>query len=732
MIGRAICAWACVAFVTLPALADVDGAAVKQATARGVAALKSAQLPNGGWQSKTYPGGETALATLALLNAGESPSEPRIADAIRNVARQPNQHVYVVSLKIQVLAAVDPKRYREEIEVAARWLVQAQTGSGLWSYMQKANTFDHSNSQFALLGLHAAATADAKFPIAVWQRARTRVLASQNRDGGWSYQGGAASYGSMTAAGVSDLIILGSDVAQQLERGFEGGVAPDCGKYQANRPLLNGLNWLADNFDATQNPGYGKRWTHYWLYAIERCGILTGRRYFGAHDWYREGAARLVKTQNADGAWGDGVIDTALAVLFLAKGHKPLLIQKLQWASDESWNLDRHDVAHLIDFIGDRFGGPIAWQVVPFDAPLEEWLAAPLLYMQGHAFPDWDANQRAKVRAYIEQGGTLLAEACCGRTEFRDGFTRFAAAAFPEFPLRELDAGHPVYASSFEIAPAGLMGIDVGCRTSVFFSPTDLSCLWEQADVPQLSERAFQIGANVAAFATGRQPLRDRLDVVALPQESSAAPTPPPSDALRLGQVTYRGDWRPDPQALVRLSEALRDQAGLNVITRYAAVKMNEDQLATTPIIYMTGHYAFELSDGEISALRGYLRRGGFLLADACCGRPEFDASFRAMVARAFSDAKLEKLDPRGAPFRSLPGLKPEEVRYKPAALAETPGLRGVEVWGLTLDGRLALAYSPYAIGCGVDGHVCYNCRGLENDSARALAVALVLNALSN
>ena len=49
-----------------------------------------------------------------------------------------------------------------------------------------------------------------------------------------------------------------------------------------------------------------------------------------------------------------------------------------------------------------------------------------------------------------------------------------------------------------------LEGIDFGCRTSVLFSPNDLSCLWEQANVPKLSEKAFQLGANLNWGSTDR------------------------------------------------------------------------------------------------------------------------------------------------------------------------------------------------------------------------------------
>jgi hypothetical protein len=710
---------------------EVTGEQVRKAIDNGVRALKRLQTPNGNWADRHYPGGETCLATMALLQSGVPADSPLITRPIAYIRGLNNQLTYVTSLKILAMAQADAKRYRADIHEAAKWLIAAQQDSGLWGYTQYTGPWDNSNTQFALLGLYAAADIGFDVPPQVWAKARQRLLAIQDRDGGFSYRGEPGSYGSMTAAGVADLIILGSNVAAPQEKGFRDGAAPNCGKYVGSKPLIDGLNWLGRNFAADSNPRRGNQWVYYWLYAVERCGILSGRRYFGRHDWYREGAAHFINTQRPDGTWAGTVSDTAFGVLFLSKGHKPLLIQKLQWSSDESWNPDRHDVENLIAFIGDTFGEPTAWQTVTFDSPLEDWLAAPLLYVQGHTFPPLNDRQRKKLREFVEQGGTLFFEACCSKPEFRAGFERFAAAAFPETPLRELDSGHPLYSAQFDLPPAGLMGLDLGCRTSVLFSPRDLSCLWEQAKIPMLSEQAFKLGTNIAAFALGRQALRDRLDVLTLPGKPQAKIVPPTADALRLAQLVYNGDWRPDAGALVHFAEYLRDNAGLDVITEYATPRLTDESLYSSPILFMTGHYPFELVERERAGLVAHLRRGGFLIAEACCGRREFDQAFRAMVSKAFPNEAFKRLPPEHALFAGQPGVPIRSVGYKPAALSEKPDLDAPELWGVEIDGRLVLVYSPYSIGCGLDGHKCFNCRGLLDDDARKLAANIILYALT-
>ena len=718
--------------VSISARGDVTGEQVKRAIRRGSAALHARQRADGTWPYRNFAGGETCLATLALLQAGESTESPAISAALTYISDLPNEHVYVVSLKIMVLAQADAEKYRARIRVAARWLIEAQSSSGLWSYAPGQKRFDHSNSQFALLGLHAAVQAGARVSASVWNQALAAITRSQKEDGGWTYQSRGPSYGSMTAAGVADLLIIGQRLRSGREQGFHDGAAPRCGSYRTNRPLAGGLSWLGRHFKADGNPRKRDSHTCYWLYAAERCGILSGRRYFGRHDWYRAGAQFLIRTQRNNGTWNNQIVDTCFAILFLAKGHKALLIQKLQWSDDDQWNPDRYDVEHLIAFIGDKLGQPITWQVVHFDAPLEEWLAAPLLYMQGHTFPQWNDAQRAKVRAYIEQGGTLLAEACCGRAEFRAGFEKFAKDTFPEFPLRKLGDEHALYHTHYDCQPYGLMGLDVGCRTSVIFSPRDMSCLWEQANIPRLSERAFELGTNIAAYATGRRPLIDRLDVVVLPKEDVYSQAPPGRDALRLGQVVYEGDWRPFPRALVSLAEFLRRESNLDVVTRYRPIRLTAPDLYTCPILYMAGHYGFEFSEKERAALAGHLRRGGFLLVDNCCGPEPFATAFQTLLRQTFPEATLELLPPNHPIFRGQPGFDVTTVHYGPDVAREQPHLNVPELWGLEIDGRLALVYSPFALGCGLEGREFDGCWGLTAQDARRLTANIILYALTH
>ena len=119
------------------------------------------------------------------------------------------------------------------------------------------------------------------------------------------------------------------------------------------------------------------------------------------------------------------------------------------------------------------------------------------------------------------------------------------------------------------------------------------------------------------------------------------------------------------------------------------------------------------------------------MFVDACCGRPAFDQSFRAIIAEVFPGESFDLIAPDHPLFSGNPGFKIGRVSYKPVAQAETPDLDRPQLWGLTLGGRLALVYSPYSLGCGLDGHKCFNCRGVVDDDARRIAANIVMFALT-
>ena len=84
---------------------------------------------------------------------------------------------------------------------------------------------------------------------------------------------------------------------------------------------------LEEYFDIDVNPFRGGAWWEYYLFNLERVGVLLDQRYLGTHDWYQEGAEKLLAGQAGNGSFGGGVVNTAFALLFLKRATVPPLTQ---------------------------------------------------------------------------------------------------------------------------------------------------------------------------------------------------------------------------------------------------------------------------------------------------------------------------------------------------------------------------------------------------------------------
>ena len=695
--------------------ADVTAKDVNRAISLGVKYLRSTQRSDGSWRyDSKYIEGATALALLAMLNAGVPADDPAIERGLKFVSQYPFRMTYSTSLIIMVLAQLDNPAYADRIRQGANWLMALQNKDGSWGYNPSTRRGDLSNTQFALLGLREAMRVGAPVHDLIWVKAERYLLGLQQPSGGWCYTKKYRQVtGSMTCAGIASLFIL--DGLLHCEKDV-------CGEYEQAKQVSVAMRWLERNFTVERNPQY-QRWHYYYLYALERVGVISARKYLGGHDWYLDGARFLTKAQDKSGSWG-GLTNTCFALLFLAKGKANVLFHKLHWRGD--WNNDRHDIANLTAFISETWKQPLSWQVVQLSTPMAELLHAPILYLNGHTAPKFTDDEINKLRDYVQQGGFIFAEACCGRKEFFVGIEDVLRRMYPDRKLEPLPRDHLIYNMYFKLKGdvPPLLGLTSACRTSIIVSPTDLSCAWEKRE---FDSGAFEMGTNIAAYATGMERLKGKLDHIETLAPVSRAK--PPRGALVLAQLRHPGEWNTDPICLRRLLQELRKRADIDVAPTKRVVAPLDPDLFQYPILYLTGHGKLRYTDAETAALRTYLDRGGFIFCDACCGNKEFDASFRTFVRKLYPDTPLQRIPNDHPIFESAYAIR--TVRYS-WALAKELGPSGPPVFeGIMREDRPCLVYSPYDLGCAIEGHPCPHCRGVVRDDAIRLAVNVIVYALT-
>jgi hypothetical protein len=766
--------------------ADLSPEDVRAAIDRGVGYLKGTQKTDGTWADYIgQPAGITCLATLALLSAGVDPHDEHVQQALKAIRRLRPQTTYVASLQTMVLCRAEPEKDQVLIGRNVDFLEQTQLRDGLrpgaWSYPgHPVGSGDNSNSQFALLALYEAQRADEAGRIRIqvhretWERAKAYWTGAQNADGSWGYYKPLPGTGSMTCAGISSLVIA-SDVIHQPDARVAGDRIDCCGRAedQDHDRVQDALEWLRRNYTIESNPGQrGDLWHYYFLYGLERAARLTNRRFIGNHDWYREGTAYLIQTQDiTSGFWkGRGHAEedehtaTSLALLFLSKGRRPILLAKLKHGRGEDWNSRRNDINNLTIYVESQWKRELSWQIVDLKAAgVDDLLQAPVLYFSGNESPLPPSPERQqelaqKLRDYLDRGGFLLAEADCCSAGFDAGFRQLMRLVFPEeeYRLKVLDPLHPVWHAEQRVAAdqlRPLLGIDFGCRTSVVYAPADsaggprpsLSCLWELSragrdakysdSVQAQIDAARALGVNILAYATNREirPGEDR----AFGPTGRGRTDKVVRGRLEVAKLKHPGGCDAAPRALANLMEAASRELKTRVSLHPVLLDIRDDALFDHPVVFMHGRNAFRLTVEERARLGTYFKRGGLLFADAICSSPAFIESFRREVSAILPKAPLERIAANDPLWTTKYGgfdLSTVTRRDPQPGSASGP-LRAVlrkvppELEGARLDGHFAVIFSPYDISCALEKHDSLECRGYTREDAARIGLNVLIYA---
>ncbi|MCC7475730.1 MAG: DUF4159 domain-containing protein [Pirellulales bacterium] len=750
----------------------IDAGQVISAIDRGVAYLKREQNARGHWgELPGYEGGVSALCTLALLNSGVPSNDPAVRKAVEYLRGLELDKTYTVSLQTMVLCAADSQQNLLTIQRNVKWLEENQIKEGqrkgAWSYPGPGG--DNSNSQFAVLALYDAQRVGVSVSRETWQLAANYWRGTQNDDGSWGYVPGDPGNGSMTCAGIGGLAVSSA----ALESGdalVANGKVECCRPHATDDKLDRAIGWLAKHFSVNHNPrpaGGGQACLYYYLYGLERAGRLTARRFIGDHDWYREGAELIVREQDSlshywKGSWyaeREPRISTAMALLFLSKGRRPIVLAKLKYGEGEGWNQHRRDAAHLTEYTEEAWGLGLTWQVIdPATARVEDLLQAPVLYISGSQAPALLPHAK-KLRDYVDRGGFLFAEACCSdSSRFDAAFRQLLAAVFPEpeYKLQPIPPGHPVWRMQEVVRPdsryAGrLYGVEYGCRTCVVYCDRDLSCSWElarpglwkeyPADVSQQIADALTVGVNVLTYATNREPKGKEQSFDTPLADDSAAAEAGVRATIEIVKLRHGGGCNDAPGALLNLlSTASKGELKLQVRAAPELINLSDPSLFRYHLAFMHGRYEFRLTEQERVQLRQYLERGGTLLADSICASKSFTTAFRRELGAALPGHGLARIpaddrlftnsyggyDVRAVSLRDPQAAGDNQQPLAPRIRKSEPQLEGIQ-----LDGRWAVIFSPYDISCALESHEALSCRGYTREDAARIGLNVLLYSLN-
>jgi hypothetical protein len=736
----------------------ITDATVAEAIEKGKQWLIKQAKPDGSFSSANdMKNGETALVFMTLAYMGEHPTNRPYMDRglmyLMNVPADTgfdNRQGYAVPIRVMALSYVYRKLGADRRNLAnlkAREdimrIMMGQQSKGGWRYELKASeSFDFSVSQWPLLAMWEARRAGIEFPDpkATMDKALKLYLEYQQKDGGWYYDNKTdPSSGSMTAAGAASLFILDEFLEPNSGCPCNRGASPQRTS-PIERSMDSSLEWLGKFFTTAKNPnaskvGAGERL--YWLYCVERVGLAAGYKYFGDHNWYKEGVETLLGEQKEDGSFSN-LRNTCFSLLFLYKGQAPILYNKLRF--DGTWNAHRRDAANLVHYIETKKEQLFHWQIVQLKAPLDELHDAPILYITPETEPKFTDDELAKLRAFTDTGGTILLEASCGNPNVRRWTQDFIKKGWPEWQATRLAAEHGVWSSDQPMrTKPEILGLDDGVRTAIFYSPDDISCAWQTQALTQ-KEYLFQFGMNLYRYATDGSPLRGRLSGN-LPPASTRYADPVkagPRAALKIARVQHGGNWAvgANYKGFAALADYTKKKAAITLdVTEPKAVPFNTGgvaakDLAGYDVAFVAGSLDVTMTPEEREALKAYAAGGGFVWAEAVTGSREFDVAFRKLAGEIGWKLVLlpgshplmhGKMDP-GVGFNLTMG-----VQFRDAVKKDRIGFQKAEWFGIHDGEKLVGVYSPYDTVFSAAGYDAYKCRGYKTEDALAVGANLAV-----
>lgn len=212
-----------------------------------------------------------------------------------------------------------------------------------------------------------------------------------------------------------------------------------------------------------------------------------------------------------------GIVLGVVAGLCLpATGHgQDIAILKYNGGGD--WYGNPTSVPNLIAFCNAQIGTRITERpqtVAVGDPGIFQY---PFLHMTGHGNVVFSKEEAQNLRNYLFSGGFLHIDDNYGMAPY---LNKALAEAFPESPLEELGADHPIFSQVYDF-PEGLPKIHEhdGKRPQafgmfhenrlilLFTFECDLGDGWEDPavhnDPPEVREKALKMGANIVSYVFG-------------------------------------------------------------------------------------------------------------------------------------------------------------------------------------------------------------------------------------
>jgi len=386
------------------------------------------------------------------------------------------------------------------------------------------------------------------------------------------------------------------------------------------------------------------------------------------------------------------------------------------YGRDVYWNATPNDVNNLLKSMKEQVDADYHMDIRTLAQISQEPEKNPILYRSGHYNFSYTPAEREKLRKYLLAGGMIIYNTGLGSMPFYRSVMRELEKIFPEQPVQRLSSDHPIFHSYYDVdrvqyTPAvrqsGYKGnepwfdaIEINCRVVALVSRWGMAVGW-QGDVKDeyqayKAQSAVRLGVNIFAYASAMRAWAKNA-AQAMKFVDSGMTT---ADKVSIVQVVYDGVWKTRHAGISVLLQTFNRKTHVPVKFTLSEMRLTDQRIFNAPLIYITGHEAFELSAQEKAALKRYLENGGFLFAEACCGRKGFDLAFRKLMRSVFPANPLQRMAPTSQVFNHPNAVTTVGVT---PTLMQDLGKAGAQpvLEGIVVDGHCAVVYSRFGMSGG-------------------------------
>lgn len=188
-------------------------------------------------------------------------------------------------------------------------------------------------------------------------------------------------------------------------------------------------------------------------------------------------------------------------------------IARLKYDGGGDWYANPSALPNLSKSLKERTDIPICKEVKDISILDKTLFKYPFIYATGHGTMKFSAEERIRLRKYLEKGGFLWVDDNYGLDE---SFRKEIKILFPENPLTELPSNHPVFSSKYKLKgvpkihehdgkPAQALGIYFNNRLIVLYTYSadigdGMEDLHIHNDGEKLHELSLRMGINVISW----------------------------------------------------------------------------------------------------------------------------------------------------------------------------------------------------------------------------------------